>query len=179
MPRLAMALRGAIGVALCAAAGCAREDAPSTVSSGEAPTQILRDFKTTESDSGRVRYVMRAQIARVYANNVTRAEVVHVEFYNAGKQVSVLTAREGVLEGGRMTAIGDVVVTSTDGTRLQTESLFWDQTLQKIRSEEFVRITRQGDAEVLTGRGLTSDPDLEFIDIGEPQVSGPVESERR
>ena len=130
-------------------------------------------------DSGQVRYVMHAQVARVYSGDVTRAEAIRVEFYEQGKQVSVLTAREGVIQGERMTAIGDVVVVTTDGTRLETESLYWDHQLAKIRSEEVVRITRQGDPEVLTGRGLTSDPDLEFIDIAEPNVTGPVESEHR
>lgn len=168
-----------LAVAVATGAGCSHQDAPATAGSGETPTQILRDFRTTESDSGKVRYVMNAQVARVYSDDVTRAEAIRVEFYDQGKQVSVLTAREGVIQGQRMTAMGDVLVVTTDGTRLQTESLYWDHQLGKIRSEEFVRITRKGDPEVLTGRGLTSDPDLEFIDIAEPNVTGPVESENR
>jgi LPS export ABC transporter protein LptC len=168
-----------LGMALAVGASCSRQDAPETAGSGETPTQILRDFLTTESDSGQVRYVMHAQVARVYSGDVTRAEAIRVEFYDHGKQVSVLTAREGVIQGERMTAMGDVVVLTTDGTRLETESLYWDHQLSKIRSEELVRITRKGDPEVLTGRGLTSDPDLEFIDIADPNVTGPVESEQR
>jgi hypothetical protein len=86
----------------------------------------------------------------------------------------VLTAREGVLADGRMTATGNVVVQTEDGARLETESLYWDRQSKKIRSEEFVRITHRGDPEVLTGRGLTTDPDLELVHIENSSLSGPV-----
>ena len=160
--------------ALLFSGACAREDTPGAAGSDEAPTQITRNFTTTESDSGRVRYVFHARVARAYGDEKTRAEEIRVEFFDGGRRVSVLTAREGVLGGGRMTAVGNVVVETEDGARLETESLYWDQENKKIRSEEFVRITRRGDPEVLTGQGLTTDPNLELVNIENSNLSGPV-----
>ncbi len=159
--------------------GCAREDLSGESSSNAAPTQITRNFTTTESDSGRVRYVFHARVARDYDGGKTRAEDIRVEFFDGGQRVSVLTAREGLLGDGRMTATGNVVVETTSGARLETESLYWDRENKKIRSEEFVRITRRGDPEVLTGQGLTTDPDLELVDIENSNLSGPVGAGRR
>ncbi|MFQ5600752.1 MAG: LPS export ABC transporter periplasmic protein LptC [Candidatus Krumholzibacteriia bacterium] len=159
--------------------GCSREDPPSTATSGEEPLQITRDFTTTESDSGQVRYAFHAEVARLYPGNVTRAEAIRVEFYDKGERVSVLTARRGVLEGGRITVIGDVVVVSDEGARLETDSLYWDPKKKKICSDVFVRITRERDATVLTGSGLSSDPDLVLVDIKDPEVSGPGDPGRR
>jgi LPS export ABC transporter protein LptC len=159
------------------AAGCSRQEATSTEASEDEPTQITRGFTTTESDSGQVRYVFRARVARVYEDDRTRADDIEVDFYDGGRRVSVLTAREGTLGGGRMTATGNVVVETEEGARLETESLYWDRENQKIRSEDFVRITRRDDPEVLTGVGLTTDPNLEIVDIGNPNLTGPVRSE--
>lgn len=157
--------------------GCAREETTSTEASEQGPTQITRGFTTTESDSGQVRYVFQARVARAYEDDRTRADDIHVEFFDAGQRVSVLTAREGTLGGGRMTASGNVVVETESGARLETESLYWDREKKKICSEEFVRITRRDDPEVLTGVGLTTDPNLEIVDIGSPNLSGPVDTE--
>lgn len=126
--------------------------------------QITRNFTTTETDSGQTRFVFRAQVARIYAGNVTRAENIQVDFYDRGKQVSVLTARQGFLDAdGRMTAKGDAKVVANEGAILQTETLYWDRDRQKIRSEEFVRVTKGRD--VLTGYGLTAGPNLDLIEI--------------
>lgn len=162
---------------LLVALGCSQEDSTSLGASDEGPTQITRGFTTTESDSGQVRYVFRARVARVYEDDQTRADDIEVEFYDEGQRVSVLTAKQGTLGGGRMTATGNVVVETEDGARLETESLYWDRDKKKICSEEFVRITRRDDPEVLTGIGLTTDPNLEIVDIGTPNLSGPVRSE--
>ena len=171
--------RGIWLIASLLAAGCGGADNADTVGAGDGASQVTRNFITTASDSGQVRYVFHARIARAYDDDETRAEQIRVEFYDAGRVVSVLTAREGFLEGGRMTAKGDVVVETTDGARLETQSLYWDRENQKIRSEELVRITRRDDPEVLTGRGLTTDPNLDLVDIQNPSLTGPVGTEPR
>ncbi|UCE01670.1 MAG: LPS export ABC transporter periplasmic protein LptC [Candidatus Latescibacterota bacterium] len=162
---------------LVAMVACERQEVPSTVDRSEVPVRITRGFTTTESDSGRVRFILKAAIARVYADDVTHAETIEVEFYEDGERASVLTADRGLLESGRVTATGNVVVETVQGTRLETESLYWDRSEEKIRSDEFVRITRKGDPQVLTGRGMSSPPNLEFIDIDDYKVEGPMDPE--
>jgi LPS export ABC transporter protein LptC len=160
------------GFALAFQLGCSRDKPPGPARDGEQPLQITRGFTTTESDSGLVRYVLRARIARFYTGDITRAEDVQVDFYDAGKKVSVLTSREGFLDAdGRLRAQGNVVVRSQEGYVLETEKLYWDRGQQKIRSDDFVRITKGRD--VLTGYGLTTGPNLDLIDI-DRDVQGTV-----
>lgn len=153
------------GFAAVILSACSREQPPGPARAGEQPEQILRDFNTTESDSGVVRYVVRARVARIYAGDVTRAEDVRVDFYDQGQKASVLRSRQGVLDKeGRLRAEGDVVVTSVDGSVLTTESLYWDREKRKIRAEGAFKIVGKG-GDVLTGTGLTTDPNLSLIDV--------------
>ena len=57
-----------------------------------------------------------------------------------------------------MLARGDVVIQTTEGTRMTTDQLQFHNKRQRIRTESFVRVERRGD--VLTGWGFESDPQL-------------------
>ena len=82
--------------------------------------------------------------------------------FRSGKRSSVLTAREGDLNERthNMTARGNVVLQTTEGTRLSTEELKFQNREQKIvvPVSQLVRVERAGD--VLTGYGFESDPEL-------------------
>ena len=166
-------LRGRVacaGGAVLLGLGCSRDVPPGPARSGEDPLQITQGFTTTESDSGVVRYVVRARIARFYAGDVTRAEDVKVDFYDRGQKVSVLRSKEGFLDGdGRLRAKGDVVVTSTEGAVLRSDELYWDRKRNKIRTDLAFTITDNGD--VLRGVGLTTGPGLDLIEV-DKDVSG-------
>jgi LPS export ABC transporter protein LptC len=152
--------------------GCAVEDAtPVDSQSGETPVQITRDFVTTQSDSGRPVFVFHAEVARAYDDDVTRAEVVTVDFYRDGEKISVLTSDEGVLrKGGRLTAMGNVVVVALeDSSVLRTERLYWDRVEKKIRTDvPFVLTEKNGDQ--MHGRSLVTDPDLELLEVVDPDI---------
>jgi LPS export ABC transporter protein LptC len=167
-------LRGAmlpVAVTLLVAA-CSREQPPGPARPGEQPLQITRNFTTTESDSGVVRYVVRARIARFYAGDVTRAEDVQVDFYDRGQKVSVLRSKAGFLDAdGRLRAKGDVVVRAVEGGVLETDELYWDRKEGKIRTDGPFKITEKGD--VLTGIGLTTTPNLDLIET-ENELRGDV-----
>jgi LPS export ABC transporter protein LptC len=150
--------------------GCSRDQPPGPAADGERPLQITRNFTTTESDSGVVRYVVHARIARSYADDVTRAEDVQVDFYDHGQKVSVLRSKEGYLDAdGRLRAKGDVVVTAVEGGVLETDELYWDRKLGKIRTDGPFKITEKGD--VFSGVGLTTTPNLDLVET-ENEVTG-------
>src|SRR5262249_45584235 len=108
--------------------------------------------------------------ARAYRDDVTRADTVQVDFYDHGQKVSVLRALQGFVEhDGRLRVQGDVVVTSTEGTVLSTQELYWDRTKGKIRAAGDLRLVNKG--EPLTGTGLTTDPNLSIFDV-DGNVSG-------
>ena len=86
---------------------------------------------------------------------------VEVVFFDAaGKRVSILRARAGALaerdRGGR--ALGGAVVTSSDCTTLETETLRWDDEQGCIYGDGAVTIRRPDGVE--TGIGFEATPDL-------------------
>lgn len=173
MPPLATARRwlriGVAGLLVVAlAGGCdqARRVVPGA-STGELPDQEVSDFMVTETDAGRPEWTLHARSAAMYnARNVLVARGVRIDFFDdKGERSSTLTAREGEMHQMRrdMVARGNVVLLTTEGTRMSTESLRFLNQNQRIVSDEFVRVERRGD--VLTGYGFESDPELKHFEF--------------
>ena len=133
----------------------------------DVPDQEFSDFTTVESDSGLVEWVLSAPVARVYnASKLLVTDDPRIEFYNEdGTLASVLLAKKGEYNQVThdLTALGDVIVTSSEGYTLETESLVWVERLEEIHTEDFVRFIKGED--VLTGYGFRSDPNLQNVEI--------------
>jgi LPS export ABC transporter protein LptC len=129
--------------------------------------QEFADFTTMESDSGKVKWILEAPVARVY--NLRKLLVTddpRITFYDEeGGVSSILTADKGEYNQVThdLTALGNVVVTTTEGYTLETETLIWLRELGEIHSEDFVKVTRGND--VLTGYGFQGYPELKNVDI--------------
>jgi LPS export ABC transporter protein LptC len=138
-----------------------------TLATADVPDQEFSDFKTSESDSGLVRWILKAPVARIYsARKLLVTDTPHIEFFDKqGVLVSVLTSNKGEYNQVThdLTALGHVVVTSREGYVLETESLVWVNGPGEIHSEDFVKFTRGTD--VLTGNGLRGDPGLRDVEI--------------
>jgi len=155
--------------ALAAAAlSCGESDRSQRyLSTTEMADQEFSDFTTMESDSGQVKWILEAPVARVY--NIRKLLVTDkpkITFYDENGEVSsILTADKGEYnqETHDMTALGNVVVTTTEGYTLETESLIMIRELGEIHSEDFVKVTRGND--ILTGYGFQGYPELKNIDI--------------
>lgn len=149
-----------------AAAGCERET-PSRPASPETPDQIVRAFTLTETVNGLPRWKLTAESAATYrSQGVIRARGVAVDFYDSGgKQYSHLVAREGEIRTANndMLARGHVLVTTTSGTQVETETLRYLNREQRIESEDRVTVRRGSD--ILSGIGFTSDPSLEHFEF--------------
>jgi len=132
---------------------------------GELPDQEVQDFSLSETNSGALEWKLFAQYAAMYdVRNVITARGVRVDFYDdKGLQTSQLTAREGEINQltRDMTARGNVVLQSSDGTRMSTQVMHFLNREQKIVSDDLVRVERAGD--VLTGVGFESDPALKHF----------------
>ena len=173
-PRTARGLRGGATRAvatlsiLAALAGCSRESSePLSPRAANLPSQEVSDFTLEESDTGRPEWILEAKYAATYSGRgLIVARDVTIDFFDSeGKKYSRLTAREGTVEqpGNDMEARGNVIVTTTDGTRIETESLRFLNRQRRIVSDAFVRLERHGD--VVTGIGFESDPSLEHFSI--------------
>lgn len=159
----------AVALALCALWGLACDDEEKQASSikSELPDETVNDFRTQESDSGRVRWTVKAPHADRYnARNVFVMADPTIEFYDEmGNLQTTLTADNGEysLSTHDMLAYGNVVAVTFKGEVLETDTLRYLNQTDKIVSDSFVKLTRGRD--VLTGIGLEADHTLESVDI--------------
>lgn len=146
---------------------CDRSDDEYSIDEPEICDQVIHDFTTIESDSGKVKWKITAPVARVYSSRdllVTDNPVIY--FYDEdGMVTSVVNADKGEIDQKTrdLTAIGNVVVKSSEGYLLETESLVWIQEKGRIQTEDYVKFTRDGD--VVEGYGFRGYPGLKEFDI--------------
>lgn len=148
---------------LSGVAGCGSNPRMSSVpETGELPDQEISDFQATETDQGAPQWKMYARSAATYrARNLVIARGVRIDFFDdKGARSSTLTSREGEMNDMThdMTARGEVVIQTTEGTRMTTDQIQFRNKIQRIQTDSFVRVDRRGD--VLTGYGFESDPQL-------------------
>ncbi len=158
--------RTALAVLVLAAVvlGCAGDE-PDQVASERTkplPDQVISEFGLTETSMGLKDWHMEADKAYVYEKrNILETEVVEVTFFDKDGSVrSVLKADYAKLNRNTddMEARGSVVVTGSDGVKLETETLTWQSGTRQIASDDSVTVYRNED--ILTGWGFRGDPDL-------------------
>ena len=156
------------GACALAAAGCGGlPKANPTSSRGDMPDQEVTDFVLTETDAGHPQWTLYARWAATYpAKNTVVARDIRVDFFDEqGARSSELTAREGEIQQltRDMTARGNVVLETTEGTRMTTEELQFSNQRQLVTSDKLVRIVRPG--ETLEAVGFSSDPNLQHFEF--------------
>lgn len=159
-------------------AGCGQEGAPhkieTTYIGDDYPVQETWEATVTFSDSGKTKAVLHAKHSAQYKREKSQERELtgglRVDFYDrSGKFTSFLVADRALIHPNNdMEAFGNVVVTSTDSTILRTEYMKWSNEDQKIRSDQFVTITKP--SETLRGYGFESDQSMKNYRIF--QVSG-------
>jgi LPS export ABC transporter protein LptC len=141
------------------------------------PEQQFFDYRLIESDAGIRQWVLQSVKMLKYAGEQdVQLVTLHMDFFKNGEHFSVLTADSGRanLNNKDIHTLGNVIVVTDDGRRLETEDLFFNNETELIHNDVFNRFTRDGD--VLTGIGLEATPDLEYIEIKE-KVEAEVEDE--
>ncbi len=142
-----------------------------TVDSKTIPQQESWNSRIVLSDSGVVRAVIDAGYLEVPegSQQTHMSDGVVVHFYDQnGVQTSVLTSKEAIVDesSDNLEAIGDVLVVSSDSTKLRTQHLYWDNKRQLVHTPEFVRITSP--TETLQGHGFESDQNLQHYKVFHP-----------
>jgi len=157
----------ALAALVVTAPGCSNEEpVVATPRAANLPSQEVTDFEMKESDTGKPEWILVSKYAATYPGGLIVARDVVIDFYDGeGSKYSRLTAREGTVQqpSNDMEARGRVVVTTTEGVRIETESLRFLNRQRRIVSDERVRLERNGD--VVTGIGFESDPSLEHFTI--------------
>jgi LPS export ABC transporter protein LptC len=149
---------------------CQEPKAPPIAKAGALPDsaqQMLFGVDIFLTDAGVRRAKLHADTMLLYNEN-TRAELKHVnsDFYTTtGERNATLTALEGTyqvrVQG--MEARRNVVVVSTDGRKLATQQLKFDQARNEISSDSAFTLTKPDG--VVKGIGFVSDPAMNHITI--------------
>lgn len=146
---------------------CGKEEPKAPAFPLEVPDQIMENTTITFTEEGVKSAVIYAKYVAVYEKlDLKKAKGVRVDFYDKeGNHTSVLVADSGLIREKRqnLEALGNVVVTTDDGIKLETQSLKWDPQKKKIVSDDFVKITKKED--VITGYGLETDEQLKHFVI--------------
>lgn len=177
-PRVCAIVRVATLLAAALLAACRDAGQPPVVATSplaDSADQVMFGVNTILTSGGLLRARMAADTAYFFDDN-SRIELrgVRTTFYGqTGAQTSVLTSRRGTYNGrtSTMEARRNVVVVSTDGKRLTTEQLRYNQTQDQISSDSAFVLTEPG--RELTGIGFVSDPNMNNVRIlRQPQGSG-------
>jgi LPS export ABC transporter protein LptC len=151
--------------------GCEQRIRPSVVDGlavDEMPAQESWNSIIILSKDGAVSAVIHAGYMAIYSDRkrTDLEDGVHVDFLNNdGDITSILTSdRAEVDEVLRdLSAFGNVIVESSDGTVLKTEELHYEDAAGRVHTDKFVEIISPD--EVIFGYGLESDAGLENYTI--------------
>lgn len=139
------------------------------------PSQESFNTNVTFSDSGRVKAILEAGRIRVFSKfNYTLIDSnAKVDFYKNGVYSSTLTGKRGKIYDATkdVEVYDDVKLVSEDGSILTTNTLYWINQTQRIKSNEFVHIKTKTDD--IRGYGFEADQNLKNYVIY--KVSGEVE----
>lgn len=141
------------------------------------PDQSGTDIQVMFVDSGFTKAILNSKKGRVYQDNQETFldDGIVVEFFSkeTKSRISRLMADSARIDDvtKNMTARGNVVVISdSTGNKLETSVLDWNNSTQKIYSNEYVKITTRN--EIITGYGFESDQNLDNYKIN--KVSGTI-----
>jgi LPS export ABC transporter protein LptC len=147
--------------------GCGKEEPKAPKSPLDVPDQVMENTTITFTEQGVRSALIRAKYLAVYEElDLKKAKGVRVDFYDReGNHTSVLVADSGLIQEKRQNveALGNVVVTTEEGIKLETQSLEWNPQKRKIVTNDFVKITKKTD--VITGYGLEADEELKHFVI--------------
>ena len=147
------------------------------IKSEDLPQQESWNSVITVRDSGKVKAIIQAGYLR-YFEETSCTELsrgVFVRFFGpTGKQTSYLLSEEAVIDENTndMEARKNVLVVSSDSSRLRTERLFWNNKRQLIYTPDFVTITTV--KERLQGHGFEADQSLKYYRVF--RVTGEAET---
>jgi LPS export ABC transporter protein LptC len=128
------------------------------------PVSTTKNVEMMYSDSARLKARIKAPLRETYLGDESYIEFkkgIRVEFYESnGKLSSQLTAGYAINHTRKdlMEAKNNVIFSNSEGDKLNTEHLIWDQKLNRVYSEVFCKITSPD--RVIYGEGFESKGDF-------------------
>jgi len=146
--------------------GCVNdmEEVNAIVETEVLPISVADDIQIIYSDSAILKVILEATHLERFLGEDPYLEMtngVYVRFFNnLGDVESELRSNYAISyeNSDIMEAKENVIVVNKKGETLNTEHLIWEKKTEKIRTEEFVKITTED--EVIFGHGLESNQDF-------------------
>lgn len=151
------------------------------------PSQVTWDARFAMEEGGHRRAIITAERMEQYETEdstysiwrtIADSNRVHSFVFDEKGDSSATIRADSVVffnREGRYEAYGNVIVTTQEGRRLESEHLTWNQVDRTIRTRRFVEITTP--TETVRGNGLVAEEDLETYQIGEFTAEVEVEGE--
>jgi len=159
------------GIAGLAAAGCSKKGATppvsSTASLADSAEQVMQNVRYVLTSDGVQRGELFADSAYIFDDNTRYVlKKVRTTFNTAeGVKNGTMTAdrgkynlRQQVLEG-----FGHVVITTTDGRRLTSPYVKYNQAINEVSSDTTFTLVEPG--RTLSGIGFKTDPQLQHVQV--------------
>ncbi len=131
------------------------------------PDLILTDFIYTSSVLTNKIWEIKCDEAEKYEDKkLFLFKTIELKMFEDNKVNSVLNAKYAIVNytGKNVTAQSNVVLVTSDRSRLYTTTLTWDDSRKILRTDDFVRIVRTN-GDVITGYGLEMDQNAQEIVI--------------
>lgn len=158
----------ALAALLLSAAACREQRQPPVASSDavvDSADQVLFGVRHFLTDDGVRQARLQSDTALVFddGTRILLRKVRMTFFTEAGVENAVLVSKRGRYDtrSQQMEAVGDVVVTTTDGRRLETQQLAFDQSANQISSDSAYVATEGGRRQ--EGIGFRSDPQMNNV----------------
>lgn len=143
------------------------------------PSQIGDSVTILYTDSAKLKIMLKANRMLVFTDDVSEPftilpKKVYVTFFDDHEKITAtLKANYGIryMNSRRMEARYAVEVVNTEGTKLETERLVWDEISKRIYTDAFVKITTA--TEIIMGKGLEANQDFSKYEI--KQVTGQIQ----
>ena len=133
------------------------------ISFDDLPVEKMKDAEILHTEAGILKVKIITTTIERYQNKQPQlilSNGLKVIFYNDTVMKSVLEAEYAEINEQEkiMTASNNVILTSSNGKRLETEELIWDEKESKIYTNKKIVITTE--KEMIEGEGFISNPDF-------------------
>ncbi len=160
--------------------GCQKEQPKKAPLFNNLPDQILSNATMVFTQDGVRTTVIKAKTVATWSNkDLTQAESLWVDFFDEnGEHTSHLVADSGWIKEKEQTLAvwGNVRVITDEAVKLETQTLNWNPSTNKITTEDFITITK--DKDVITGYGLEADQQLKDVKI-KKEVKGEMAKRKK
>jgi len=127
--------------------------------------QELQSVRYAHSKDDKLQWELIAKFVEQVEDGSANLEEVKITYYSDDGTITVLTADKGLYESATQNAMvhGNVIVTRSDGDRVNTDTLRWNQQEERLEGEGNVTITRR--STVIKGKGFELTPSRETFRI--------------